>query len=129
GIAKARERITQTETGMLKGKPGYMAPEQARGQELDQRADLFSFGVLMFELLAGRRPWIAEQPIELMLEAAQEPPPDLTELRKGCDPALAAIVNKCLEKEPANRPASALAVKGLIDEWRAEKGFVGGERD
>src|SRR5688500_7092093 len=57
GIAKAEERVTQTQAGELKGKPGYMAPEQARGGKVDARTDLFSFGVLMFELLAGRRPW------------------------------------------------------------------------
>src|SRR5262245_13910488 len=58
GIAKAEERITHTRTGTLKGKPAYMAPEQARGGKVDSRADLFSFGVMLFELFAGRRPWM-----------------------------------------------------------------------
>jgi serine/threonine protein kinase len=129
GIAKARARISHTETGMLKGKPGYMAPEQARGQEVDHRADIFSFGVVMFELLAGRRPWSAPSAIELMLAAASEPPEDLTALRRGCDRTLVAIINKCLEKEPEKRFSSATVIKGLIDEWRATRGFVGGERD
>lgn len=128
GIAKARARITQTETGTFKGKPGCMAPEQARGQAIDHRADLFSFGVLMFELLAGRRPWIAESMIDLMLEAAQEPAPDLTTLRADCDPVLASIAHQCLEKDPGGRPSSALEIKTKLDEWRAEKGFIGGER-
>jgi serine/threonine-protein kinase len=129
GIAKARARISHTETGMLKGKPGYMAPEQARGQEVDHRADIFSFGVVMFELLAGRRPWSAPSAIELMLAAASEPPEDLTALRRGCDRTLVAIINKCLEKEPEKRFSSATVIKGLLDEWRASRGFIGGERD
>src|SRR5262249_20850563 len=59
GMAKAKQRLTRTLTGMRKGEPTYMAPEQARSDEYDARADLFSLGVMLFELFAGRRPWVA----------------------------------------------------------------------
>ena len=78
GIAKAEERITHTRTGTLKGKPSYMAPEQARGGKVDLRADLFSLGVLLFELLAGRRPVDVEERVrrhdgDLDVAAARPP--------------------------------------------------------
>src|SRR5262245_15197780 len=66
GMAKAKQRLTKTLTGMKKGEPTYMAPEQARSDEIDARADLFSLGVVLFELFAGRRPWIAKSDFEMV---------------------------------------------------------------
>src|SRR6185312_3000884 len=125
GIAKAEERITHTRTGQLKGKPSYMAPEQQRGTAMvDHRADIFAFGVSMFELLAGRRPWTAKGAFDVMMEIANDPHPDLGELRKGLNPEFVAIAHKCLEKKPDVRFQSAAEIKARLDAWLAAKGFA-----
>jgi len=124
GIAKAEERISHTRTGTLKGKPSYMAPEQARGGKVDNRADIFSFGVLMFELLAGRRPWMAKAAFDVMMEIAGDPPPKLSDLRPALNPELIAIVEKCLAKKPEDRFSSAAEIQARLDAWRAQKGFL-----
>jgi serine/threonine protein kinase len=128
GIAKAEERVTQTQAGELKGKPGYMAPEQSRGGKVDARTDLFSFGVLMFELLAGRRPWPAKNAFEAMIASATEPAPALASLRPTVSPLLAEIVHKCLEKSPDDRFSSATEIQARLDAWRSSKGFEGDDR-
>ena len=124
GIAKAEERISHTRTGTLKGKPAYMAPEQARGAKVDARADIFSFGVLMFELLAGRRPWMAKAAFDVMMEIAGDPPPKLSDLRPALNPEFIAIVEKCLEKKPDDRFSSAAEIQARLDAWRTQKGFT-----
>ncbi len=124
GIAKAEERIAHTQAGQLKGKPAYMAPEQARGAKLDHRADIFSFGVMMYELLAGRRPWLAKAAFDVMMEIANEPPPNLGELRPNLNPEFVAIVHKCLEKKPEDRFFSAAEIQTRLDQWRIQKGFT-----
>jgi serine/threonine-protein kinase len=123
GIAKAEERITHTRTGQLKGKPSYMAPEQQRGASVDHRADLFSFGVLMFELLAGRRPWTSKGAFDVMMEIANDPHPDLGELRRGLNPEFVAIAHRCLEKKPEARFQHAAEIKARLDAWLEAKGF------
>ena len=128
GIAKAEERVTQTQAGELKGKPGYMAPEQARGGKVDARTDIFSFGVLMFELLAGRRPWPSKNAFEAMIAAASEPAPELASIRRGVSPHFAEIVHKCLEKLPDNRFSSAAEIQAKLDAWRSSKGFGEGDQ-
>ncbi len=122
GIAKAEERLTSTRIGMMKGKPAYMAPEQARGGGIDQRADLFALGVVMFELLADRRPWTAKNDLETLIAVSTEEPPDLQSLRK-VHPVFSQIVSKCLKKRPDDRFSSADEIKELLDNWRREKGF------
>ncbi|APR78827.1 serine/threonine protein kinase [Minicystis rosea] len=128
GIAKAEERITHTRTGQLKGKPSYMAPEQQRAGFVDHRADLFAFGVTMFELLAGRRPWAAKGAFDVMMEIANDPHPDLGELRRGLNPEFVAIAHKCLEKKADARFQSAAEIKTRLDAWLAAKGFAADDR-
>jgi serine/threonine protein kinase len=78
----------------------------------------------MFELLAGRRPWTAKVAFDVMMQIMNDPPPDLGVVRPGLNPELIGIVNKCLEKEPANRFSSAGEIQEKLDTWRAQKGFV-----
>src|SRR3954452_2950155 len=77
GLAKAKQRLTKTLTGMSKGEPTYMAPEQARADEIASRADLSSLGVMLFELFAGRRPWLAKSDFEMVQVTSRDPPADL----------------------------------------------------
>ncbi|MEJ7735518.1 MAG: serine/threonine-protein kinase, partial [Polyangiaceae bacterium] len=128
GIAKAEERITHTRTGTLKGKPAYMAPEQARGGRVDRRADLFSLGVMLYELLSGRRPWTAKGTFEVMMEIAEKDPPPLASLRPGVNPVFVRVVEGCLQKDPERRFGAAPEVQALLDEWRRGKGFDGDDR-
>ena len=128
GMAKAKQRLTKTLTGMRKGEPTYMAPEQASSDDIDARADLFSLGVMLFELFAGRRPWIAKSDYEMVQITTREPPADLRELRPKIDKELVDVVNRCLEREPAARFQSAQEIAARLDEWLARPRLPGGQR-
>lgn len=129
GLAKAKQRVTRTVTGLLKGKPQYMSPEQAKGQPIDARADLFSLGVLLFELFAGRRPWSATSEMQMVHLTANEPPIDLRELRPKIDKELVAIVMRCLEKDPAARFQSAEEIRARLVEWLRVHGYLDGNEE
>jgi serine/threonine-protein kinase len=129
GLAKAKQRLTKTLTGMSKGEPTYMAPEQARADEIDSRADLFSLGVMLFELFAGRRPWLAKSDFEMVQVTAREPPADLRELRPKIDRELIAIVNKCLEKDPGTRFQSAELIADRLENWLSVHGYMEGNEE
>jgi serine/threonine-protein kinase len=129
GLAKAKQRITRTVTGLLKGRPQYMAPEQARGDAVDLRADLFSLGVVLFELFAGRRPWSGATEFEVLSTTQNDPPADLRELRPKIDRELASIVMRLLEKAPDDRFASASEVGIRLDEWLAVHGWSEGNEE
>ena len=126
GLAKAKQRITRTVTGLLKGRPQYMAPEQARGEAVDSRADLFSLGVLLFELFAGRRPWSGATEFEVLSTTQNDPPADLRELRPKIDRELASVVAKLLEKSPDDRFATAAQVGERLDAWLSVHGWSDG---
>jgi len=124
GIAKAEERITHTRTGTMKGKPAYMAPEQAKGgKNIDLRADLFSLGVMLFELLAGRRPWMEKSAFDVIMAAALKPHPAIAELRPGVSPVFGEIIDKCLNKKAAERWGSAAEIKDKLTAWRRTQAF------
>jgi serine/threonine protein kinase len=89
----------------LKGTPGYMAPEQILGQAADARSDIFSLGVVLYEMLAGRRPFAGPGPAGALLAAVTDDAPRLA--RTGVSPALRAVVEHCLEKRPDERFQSA----------------------
>lgn len=85
------------------GTVGYMSPEQVRGQETDHRSDIFSFGLILYEMLAGRRAFQGESFAETMAAIVKEEPPNLTEANPRIPPQLERIVSRCLEKQPARR--------------------------
>ena len=92
---------------MLMGTVGYMAPEQVRGLEADHRSDVFAFGVILYEMLAGQRAFQRETMAETMTAILKEDPPELSEANKRVGPRLEKIVQRCLEKEPERRFHSA----------------------
>ncbi len=92
-----------TNPGTVMGTVGYMSPEQVRGQEADHRSDIFSFGLILYEMLAGRRAFQGESSAETMAAIVKEEPPDLTETNPKIQPQIERIVNRCLEKQPARR--------------------------
>ena len=110
-IAAAQERpvgATLTQLGTAVGTPAYMAPEQAAGDpSTDSRADLYAFGCVAYELLAGHPPFHGLSPHKLMAAHMGETPRPVEELRPDCPPALARLVARCLAKDPEKRPANA----------------------
>jgi serine/threonine-protein kinase len=102
-------RITITNTEFAVGTPGYMCPEQARGDDMDHRGDLYSVGVILFEMLTGRLPFSGRSTMDMLLAHATESPPSFEEVGAGAwvPPAIEAVVQECLAKNPDHRPASA----------------------
>lgn len=115
GIAKwVREEeapVDQLETlaGTVFGTPRYMSPEQAQGAPLDARSDLYSLGVLLFQMIAGRAPFVDDDAVVVMAKHIKNAPPELEEAAPGVEIPLAVetVVRRALEKLPENRPASA----------------------
>lgn len=99
--------MAQTRTGMLIGTPQYMSPEQALGQTLDPRSDIFSLGVVLYEMLVGQRPFLGKTVAEVINNIINQPPPPTGLDDSPRAPALEQIVFKCLEKQPERRYASA----------------------
>ncbi|RMG16920.1 MAG: PEGA domain-containing protein, partial [Deltaproteobacteria bacterium] len=113
GIAKASGREQRTQTGMIKGKPAYMSPEQARGEALDGRSDVFSLGAVLWEALAGERLYTAEGLAALIGKVAYEPPRHLATVAPTVDAALAEVVMSLLERDRDQRPSASEAQAAL----------------
>src|SRR5262247_2369439 len=96
-----------TEPGVVMGTVGYMSPEQVRGQEADNRADIFSFGVILYEMLSGRRTFSGESAVEVMNAILKEDPPELTAINTQVPQGLERLIRRCLEKKPEHRFHSA----------------------
>ncbi|HEX7090487.1 MAG TPA: serine/threonine-protein kinase [Longimicrobiales bacterium] len=108
GIARAGEGETElTRTGMSIGTPSYMSPEQIDGRIVDRRSDLYSLGLVGYEMLTGRKPWQGETLYSVIYKQKHERLPPLDELRKGIPPALRRAVERCVQKEPERRWSSA----------------------
>jgi len=108
GISKAIASSTITNTGLFLGSPGYISPEQAdpdilKGQEIDYRSDIYSFGVLLFEMLTGRLPFISDTPWGIVNKHLKEEPPDVRQLDNKIPNYLSFVVMKCLQKDRNKR--------------------------
>jgi len=101
----------QTRASMIVGTPEYMAPEQACGQPVSPRTDLYAVGIILFEMLTGRLPFRGDSPMHVAIQQVQTPPPTPSSLVDGLPPELDALVLRLLAKDPEQRPASADAVE------------------
>jgi hypothetical protein len=110
GVAKLDNAEHQTRTGEVKGKMAYMSPEQALGDKLDRRSDLFSVGAVLFECLTGRTMWGVGTDVELMRKLALEQPPVLDAVNARVAPGLAALHARLVAREPGMRPRTAREV-------------------
>jgi serine/threonine protein kinase len=97
GIAKRRSEVDLTQAGSTVGTPKYMSPEQARGQILDGRADLYSLGVILYEMLTGSPPFMANDPVAMAIKHCQEPPPPLREPLARYQPLLDKLLAKAAD--------------------------------
>ena len=119
GLAKLVEAPATDETitahgtrpGTILGTPAYMSPEQAEGRAVDARSDIFSFGAVLFEMLAGRRPFTASSDVGLVTAILRDTPPSLRSLRTDAPGEAEAIVARALEKDPAGRYQDAGAMR------------------
>ena len=100
----------------LLGTVSYMSPEQARGEEVDARSDIFSFGITLYEMLAGRRPFVGANVTATLARILESEPEPLARLRPGLPPRLLGLVDRCLRKNPSERFASAALVASELRE-------------
>jgi eukaryotic-like serine/threonine-protein kinase len=105
GIARITDS-SRTKTGMVLGTPSYMSPEQLAGKRIGGQSDLFSLGAMLFQLLCGQLPFQGENMAQLMFKIANEPHPDILDIRPDVPDCLAAIVNRALAKNPEERFAT-----------------------
>lgn len=105
GIALAQHDFSKklTATGEFVGTPGYLSPEVCLAKPMDLRSDIFSLGIVLFEMLTGRMPFTDESPLGLLLEVVRAEVPDVRQLNADVDPALAAILTRMVAKDPADR--------------------------
>ena len=103
GLAKAAQRTMLTKSGTTLGTVPYMSPEQAQGSKVDHRTDIWSLGVVMYEMVTGQLPFKSEYDTALVYSIVNEDPEPVTGVRSGVPMALENIINKCLEKEPQDR--------------------------
>jgi serine/threonine protein kinase len=109
GIAKLRDDTAShlTQTGSVMGTPHYMSPEQCLGEELDSRADIYSMGVVVYEMLCGRVPFNSPISTAVVVQHVNQPPPPLQSLNPAVSPAIAMAVLRALEKSRDARPQTA----------------------
>ena len=113
-------RANLTSEGQVFGTVAYMSPEQARGGTVDARSDVFSLGVVLFELLTGERPFKGASAADMISSILRDRPPSVTEGRGELPPHLARILRRCLEKDPRDRYQTSRDVYNELKELRAE---------
>lgn len=123
GLARPQERITElTRSGDVVGSPHYMAPEQAAGEPVDFRADLFSLGAMLFRMTTGRLPFKGNTTYEILMSLATHTPPPLDELNPQVPGRLSQLVEKLLRKKPDERPGSITEVLTDLQHLRLNRG-------
>ena len=116
GIARALNTASMTRSDFVLGSARYMSPEQARGEAVDPRSDLYSLGIVLYEMLTGRVPHEAENPIAIAVQHVNEVPPPPSEVNPGVPAPLSELAMRLLSKDPGGRPSAAGDVIAALDE-------------
>ncbi len=127
GIARAvsAQTMTLTKPGLVMGSVYYISPEQAQGHELHETSDLYSLGVVLYQMLTGTLPFSGESPVTVALKHIGDPVPTIDTRSLGVSPALAAIVNRLLQKDPTHRFESASDLATALREARERPNVPG----
>ncbi|MEN2982333.1 MAG: protein kinase, partial [Thermus sp.] len=123
GIAAGKVLTRLTITGARIGTPVYMSPEQAKGQKLDHRSDIYSLGIVLYEALTGQPPFTWGYETVIHQQIFQVPDPSPKQLKPEIPQALSDLVLRMLEKDPARRPTLDEVIQGLSGSWEEEKGL------
>src|SRR5436190_6691438 len=107
GMTNVPPANVKTDPGTVMGTVGYMSPDPVRGQTVDHRSDMFSFGAVLYEMLSGRRAFKGDSAADTMSAVLREDPPEISQSGRVVPPALERIIHHCLEKSPAQRFQSA----------------------
>src|SRR5216684_3616275 len=119
GVARSLETPGMTQTGALMGTPEYMSPEQAKGLKADARSDLFSLGIIFYEMLSGVSPFKADTAMATMFKRTRERAVPLAQAMSGVPVFLSDIVSKCLEIDQEQRYPSARAIIEDLEKWKS----------
>jgi eukaryotic-like serine/threonine-protein kinase len=119
GLARSLGDSGMTQTGAIVGTIEYMSPEQALGSTLDQRSDIFSVGLIFYELLTGKAPYQADTAIASLMKRTREEAQSASDIDASVPKSLSAIVSRCLEREAANRYHSAVELLQQLKTWEA----------
>jgi serine/threonine protein kinase/tetratricopeptide (TPR) repeat protein len=121
GLARTLEGDGMTQTGALVGTMEYMSPEQALAKELDQRSDIFSAGLIFYELLSGQMPYKADSALASLIRRTQERAVSIHDFDRSIPDALSHIVSRCLERDPATRYQSAAELLADLQAWQGKR--------
>jgi len=119
GLARSLGESGMTQTGAIVGTIEYMSPEQALGSTLDQRSDIFSVGLIFYELLTGKAPYEADTAIASLMKRTREEARSASDVDASIPKSLSAIVSRCLEREPTNRYHSVVELLQQLTTWEA----------
>lgn len=128
GIAKLRETKADaylTQAGTIIGTPQYMSPEQCQGKQIDTSSDIYSIGIILYEMLTGHVPFDADSTMQVVYKQLHDPPPPIDEVAPHLPEALVQVVMRALEKDPANRQSSAIELSEELKDAVESSGEAG----